>query len=107
LEGSQREAHHRYREQSSLVGGAEKKPLVSGVARINTVQEDSIVYPTPLRLIVDLGARSLVSGVDCNDSKNSPKLELLVIFFFTSSRRHASSPCAFFYNKNYFANILF
>jgi hypothetical protein len=34
-------------EQASLVGGVEKKPLVSGVARINTVYKDLIVYPTP------------------------------------------------------------
>jgi hypothetical protein len=31
---------------------------------------------------VDLGARSLVSGVDCNDPEKSPLLELLVIFLF-------------------------
>jgi hypothetical protein len=31
----------------SLIGGVEKEPLVSGVARIYTASEDPIVYPTP------------------------------------------------------------
>jgi hypothetical protein len=79
------ERHHRQCEQESLVGGIEKEPLVSGVAAINTVYEDPIVYPTSPLLIVDLGARSIVSGVDCNDPEKSPILELIVIFFFTSS----------------------
>jgi hypothetical protein len=49
-------------------------------------QEDPIVYLTSLpRLNVDLGARSLVSGVDCNDPEKFPILELLVILFFASS----------------------
>jgi hypothetical protein len=34
---------HRQCEQASLVSGVEKEPLVSGVAKINMVQEDSIV----------------------------------------------------------------
>jgi hypothetical protein len=37
------EVHHRQHEQESIVGGAEKKPLVGGVDRINKVQEDPIV----------------------------------------------------------------
>jgi hypothetical protein len=37
------EGLHRQCEQESLVGGVEKEPLVSGVAKINTVQEDSMV----------------------------------------------------------------
>jgi hypothetical protein len=41
------EGHHRQHEQASLVGGVKKKPLVSGVAEINTVLEDLIVYSTP------------------------------------------------------------
>jgi hypothetical protein len=45
------------------------------------VQEDSVVTQLLPRLIVDLGARSLVSGVDCNDPEKSPILVLLVIFF--------------------------
>ena len=31
---------------------------------------------------MNLGARFLVSGVDCNDPENNPLLELLVILFF-------------------------
>jgi hypothetical protein len=38
---------HRQREQEPLVGGVEKKPLVSGVMEFNLTQEDPIVYPTP------------------------------------------------------------
>jgi hypothetical protein len=77
---------HRHCEQTFLVGGVEKEPLVSGVTEFNMAQEDPIVYPTFLpRLNMDLGTRSLVSGVDCNDPGKSPLLELLVIFFFASS----------------------
>jgi hypothetical protein len=43
-----------------------------------------ILFP---RFNVDLGARSLVSGVDCNDPEKSPLLKLLVISFFASSWR--------------------
>jgi hypothetical protein len=51
-------------------------------------REDSIVSPTLSPYTsVDLGARSLVSGVDCNDPEKSPILELLVISF----SHHASS----------------
>jgi hypothetical protein len=47
--------------------------------------EDSIVSPTLSPYTsVDLGARSLVSGVDCNDPEKSPILELFVVFFFAS-----------------------
>jgi hypothetical protein len=49
-------------------------------------REDSIVSPTlSPYMSVDLGARSLVSGVDCNDPEKYPIIELLVIFFFASS----------------------
>jgi hypothetical protein len=49
-------------------------------------REESIVSPTfSPYTCVDLGARSLVSGVDCNDPENSPILELFVLFLFTSS----------------------
>ena len=53
------DGHHHRREQ---------EPLVSGVEKINMVQEDSIDY---LALLfpdgsVELRARSLVSGVGCN-----------------------------------------
>jgi hypothetical protein len=69
-----------------------RRPLVSGVAEFNMAQKDLIVYPTSLpRLNVDLGARSLVSGVDCNDPEKSPILELLVILFFCV----IVSPCIF------------
>jgi hypothetical protein len=91
---------HHQREQAFIVGGVEKKSLVSGVEKnrstlrpgnVNMKREDSIVSPTLSPCTsVDLGARSLVSGVDCNDPEKSPILELLVIFFFTSLRRHAS-----------------
>jgi hypothetical protein len=40
------ERHRRQREQAFLVGGVEKKPLVSGVAEFNTMHEEPIVYPT-------------------------------------------------------------
>jgi hypothetical protein len=50
LEGSRREAHRRQHEQASLVGGVEKKTLVSGDAKINTVQQDPVVEPTHLPL---------------------------------------------------------
>jgi hypothetical protein len=70
-------------EQASLVGGIEEKPLVSGVeenrstlrfGNVNMKREDSIVSPTLFPYTsVDLGARSLVSGVDCNDpEKKNP-----------------------------------
>jgi hypothetical protein len=36
------------------------------------VHEDPIVTQLLPRLIVDLGARSLVSGVDCNDPEKYP-----------------------------------
>jgi hypothetical protein len=39
--GVSMEGHH-HREQASLVGGVEKEPLVSGVARTNTAHEDLI-----------------------------------------------------------------
>jgi hypothetical protein len=81
--------------QEPLVGGVEKKPLVSGVEKnrstlrsgnVNMKGEDSIVSPTLSPYTsVDLGARSLVSGVDCNDPEKSPILKFLVIFFFASS----------------------
>jgi hypothetical protein len=55
---------------------------------------------------VDLGARSLVGGVDCNGPEKFPLLELLVIFFFASSWRRASSCiyhlACFCQIKNYF-----
>jgi hypothetical protein len=80
--GISTEDHH-HCEQAFLVGGVEKKPLVSGVTEFNMAQEDPIVYPTSLpRLNMDLGARSLVSGVDCNDPEKSQILELLVLFIF-------------------------
>jgi hypothetical protein len=41
------DGHHRQCEQNSLVGGVEKKPLVSGVMEFNLAQEDPIVYPNP------------------------------------------------------------
>jgi hypothetical protein len=37
------EVHHHQSKQESFVGGVEEKPLVGGVDKINTVQEDSIV----------------------------------------------------------------
>jgi hypothetical protein len=37
------EGHHRQHEQASLIGGVEKKPLVSGVAEFNMAREDQIV----------------------------------------------------------------
>jgi hypothetical protein len=71
-------------EQEPLVGGVEKESLVSGVADFNTPQEDPIVtqlLPLP-HLNMDLGARSLVSGVGCNDPKKIPKLEFVCSFSF-------------------------
>jgi hypothetical protein len=85
------EVRHHKREQAFIVGGVEKKSLVSGVEKngstlrpgnINIKREDSIVSPTLSPYTsVDLGARSLVSGVDCNDPEKSPLLQLLVISF--------------------------
>jgi hypothetical protein len=76
------EVHHRQREQEHFVGGVEKKPFVSGVEKnrstlrsgnVNMKREDSIVSPTLSPYTsVDLGARSLVSGVDCNDPEKFP-----------------------------------
>jgi hypothetical protein len=37
------EVRHRQSKKESFVGGIEEKPLVGGVDKINTVQEDSIV----------------------------------------------------------------
>jgi hypothetical protein len=66
------ERHRHQHEQAFLVGGVEKKPLVSGVVEFNTMHEDPIVHQLLPCLNVDLGARSLVSGVDCNDMGNTP-----------------------------------
>jgi hypothetical protein len=66
------EVHHHQCEQEFIVGGVEEKPLVGGVDRINKVQEDLIVYPTLSPYTsMDLGARSLVGGVDCNGPEKS------------------------------------
>jgi hypothetical protein len=74
--------HHHQREQEPLVGGVEKRSLISGVeenrstlrsGNVNMKREDSIVSPTLSPYTsMDLGARSLVSGVDCNDPEKSP-----------------------------------
>jgi hypothetical protein len=67
------EVHHHQCEKASLVGGVEKKPLVSGVTEFNMAREDSIVSPILFpHTNVDLGARSLVSGVDCNNQEKFP-----------------------------------
>jgi hypothetical protein len=67
------EVHHHQHEQESFVGGVEKDALVGGVDRINTMQEDSLASPTLSPYTsVDLGARSLVGGVDCNGPEKSP-----------------------------------
>ena len=52
----------------------EQEPLVSGVEKNNMEREDSIVYLAllPPDGSVDLGARSLVSGVGCNVPGFSP-----------------------------------
>ena len=53
----------------------EQEPLVSGLEKINMAREDSIVYLAllpPPDGSVDLGARSLVSGVGCNARGFSP-----------------------------------
>ena len=81
----------------------EQEPLVSGVEKITMAPEDSIVF-TPLFPhggSMDLGARSLVSGVGCNVPGFFPKLELPVILF---SHHHDISimRIAYFGNKNYF-----
>jgi hypothetical protein len=58
--------------EESFVGGVENEPFFGGVDRINKVQEDPIVYLTlPAYTSVDLGARSLVGGVDCNGPEKS------------------------------------
>jgi hypothetical protein len=46
---------------------------------------DSLTNSSPYTS-VDLGARSLVSGVDCNDPEKSPILELFVLFLFLRHR---------------------
>jgi hypothetical protein len=59
--------------KSPLLVVSRRKPLVSGVAEFNMKHEDPIVSPTLSPYTsVDLGARSLVSGVDCNDPENYP-----------------------------------
>jgi hypothetical protein len=84
--------HHK-REQAFIVGGVEKKSLVSGVEKnrstlrsgnVNMKHEDSIVSPTLFPYTsVDLGARSLVSGVDCNDpEKKIPNIRIVCYFLF-------------------------
>ena len=52
----------------------EQESLVSGVEKINLAKEDSIVNLSllPPGGSVDLGARSLVSGVGCNARGFSP-----------------------------------
>jgi hypothetical protein len=88
-----------------------RRTFVSGVAKINTLQQDPIVTQLLPRLHMDLGARSFVSGVDCNDPGKSPIIELLVILFFTSLRRLASSCihnlACFVKLKNYFSENYF
>jgi hypothetical protein len=71
------------------------------------MQEDPIVSPTLSPYTsVDLGARSLVGGVDCNNPEKSPILELLVIFFFGHCdimHYHASITLHFYcQTQNYF-----
>jgi hypothetical protein len=68
------EVRHCQCEQESFVGGVEEKSLISGVTEFNIKYEDSIVSPTLSPYTsVDLGASSLVSGVDCNHpDKKSP-----------------------------------
>jgi hypothetical protein len=66
---------------------------------------------------VDLGARSLVSGVDCNDPEKSPILELLVIFLrhWDVMHHHAYLTLHVFVKSkiiwhkiyNYFAHMVF
>jgi hypothetical protein len=74
---------HRRCEQEFFVGGVEKKPMVSGVAESNMAQDDPIVSPTlSPYMSVDLGARSLVSGVDCNDPENTP-IRFCLLFSFS------------------------
>jgi hypothetical protein len=85
------EALHHQHGQASIIGGVKEKPLVSGVTEFELAQEDPIVTQLLPGLSVDLGARYLVSGVNCNDLKKYPILVLLVLIFFTSSWRHASS----------------
>ena len=65
----------------------EQHSLVSGVETINMELEDSLVEPPsfPPYVEVDLGARSLVSGVGCNGPEKSPLLVLPVILIFASS----------------------
>jgi hypothetical protein len=54
--------------------------------------KDSIVSPTLSPYTsVDLGVRSLVSGVDCNDPGKSPILELFVLFLFRVIVHHHAS----------------
>jgi hypothetical protein len=106
------EVHLHQREQESLVGGVKNKPLISGVATINTMQEDPIVAQLLPRLNVDLGARSLVSGVDCNDPEKSPILELFFFLFLHHCdvmHHHASFTLHVFIKskKNYLVYHLF
>jgi hypothetical protein len=79
--------------RASLVCGVEKKSLVSGVKKnrstlrpgnVNIKHEDSIVSPTLSPYTsVDLGARSLVSGVNCNDQEKSSLLDFVCSFSFS------------------------
>ena len=64
----------------------EQEPLVSGVEKIYTMLEDSIVNLALLLLdgSVDLGARSLFSGVGCNAPGFFPKLDFAGFSFCIS-----------------------
>jgi hypothetical protein len=70
------------------------------------MHEDPIVYPTPPRLIVDLGTRSLVSGVDYNDPKNIP-IRICLLFSFSRLRDVMHLHLMHFFRINYFCQILF
>jgi hypothetical protein len=60
-------------------------------------REDSIVSPTLSPYTsVDLGARSLVSGVDCNDPEKSP---FRFVCYFIFVHHHALSPLHVLSNK--------
>ena len=78
-------------ESQSLVSGVDSLKvelhlLVSGVEKVNTEYEESIVYPSLLVASAWIaGARSLVSGVDCNAPGVSPQIRFLFVFFLASS----------------------
>jgi hypothetical protein len=77
-------------EKELLVGGVEKELLVGGVNKINTMQEEPIVYPTlsPTRAWISGRDPLLVVSI-VTAQKNPSLLDLFVLFLLCIMHLHA------------------